>query len=124
MAFYRAKVQSALLVHGDVATVVEAEVELPDFYQPAMGNWLDHPLLDGPTRILAVGYDAKIGRLVIALGAGARDPSMNLKEWLAEHPHWSVAKNPTLAVSKIDKDNPPANEDPSGDSSQGPFSAN
>lgn len=96
MAFYRARVQMLLKVHDDKIATIELELEFPDFYQPAAGSWLKHPQLDGHCRIAAVSYDFTIGRPIFALAAGAQDASVNLDEWLSQHPRWKIAANPLI----------------------------
>ena len=99
MSFYRAKIQMAVLAHGGERAIVEAEIELPDFYKPQIGSWLDHSYLDGSTPVVLVGYDCHIGRPIITLGGVATDASCNLAEWLANHTHWKVATKPTLGIT-------------------------
>lgn len=132
MAFYRARIQMALKVHDDATAVVEAEIELPDFYQLLPGSWLKHPYLDDNTPIMGVGYDATIGRPIAAMAAGAQDPSVTVDEWLEHHPHWKIAESPTIEIKKItlrqqdqDPDYPPMDDDnPPPPKPTSPFSAN
>jgi len=90
MSIYKAVIQMAIKFHGDDVAIIEAQIELPDFYQPEPHTFMIHELLDGVSHIGSVGYDAKRGKLVIAMGDGAQAPDMNREEWLEANPRWRI----------------------------------
>lgn len=110
MSFYYALLQMGCEVYNGEKAVVEAEIELPDFYQPQNRSLLRHPLLGEATRVLITGYDSYMGRPIFLLGCLGVDASVTVDEWLSQHKQWRRAEHPILSIRMLPPDAVPPDD--------------
>jgi len=114
LSFYFGLIHQAIRFHGDGVAVIEAEIQLPDFWRPIRGEWIYHPYLDGRTLIGAVGYDAKRGRPIFTLATPAVATTETKEEWLKTNKEiWTEVTDDeaTLGIQQWDPKNQPPPED-------------
>jgi hypothetical protein len=89
-----------VILHGQVSEIVEAEIELPVWYQPQMGHILVHQLTNGLMPLGPVFFDGKRDTIVLTTVGSAYDLTTNLEEWLADRPQWKKADPPFITQEK------------------------
>lgn len=103
---YRAFIQMPVILHGDVSEIVEAEIELPVWYQPQMGQFLVHQVTNGLMPIGPIFFDGDRDTIVLTTSGSAYDFTTTLEEWLKDRPHWQKAKTPFITQEKVDGSKP------------------
>ncbi len=97
---YKAFIQMPVILHGEVSEIVEAEIELPVWYQPQLGQYLVHQLTNGLMPIGPIFFDGDRDTIVLTVLGSAYDLTTNLEEWLKDRPHWSKAEKPFIVQEK------------------------
>ena len=97
---YKAFIQMPVLLHGEVSETVEAEIELPVWYQPQMGQYLCHKLTGGLMPIGPVFFDGERDTIVLTVMGSAYDLTTTLEEWLKDQPAWKKAGTPFIVQEK------------------------
>ena len=90
-----------VFLYDEKEAIVEAEIYLPDWYQPETGGWIFHPTTNGLMRLGPVIYDGIEKRLVLCCAFPAHDPTCTLEEWLADRPQWKEANLPFIINRKV-----------------------
>jgi len=103
---YKAFIQMPVILHGDVSETVEAEIELPVWYQPQMGQFLVHRVTNGLMPIGPIFFDGDRDTIVLTTGGSAYDFTTTLEEWLKDRPQWQKAKTPFIMQEKVDGSKP------------------
>jgi len=97
---YEAFVQMPVKLYEDVIEIVEAEITLPIWYQPAAGHQLITELVKGALPLSAVFFDCARDTIVLISAAAAFNATQTLDEWLTDNPKWVRPKLPLFTLEK------------------------
>lgn len=101
MERYKVFVQMPVILYEDKVEIVEAEISLPENYQPESGQWMYHKAFGGLMLLGPVIFDGDRDALVLTTVGSAYDYTVTLEEWLAGRPIWQKAPVPFITQEKV-----------------------